>query len=298
MRILLTGASGLLGSTVRSVLRDRGCLVTPLSRRIPSNVVTNWLQCDLTDSDSLQSTIGEREYDACIHCAAITDLRYCEYHPHVARQLHVDATKQLAELLPSTRFIYISTDSVFDGHQGGYLESSLTKPLNRYAATKMEGEQVLAPHSNYVVIRTNIYDIRPDNSNSLAEWAYRSWVSNKTINGFNNIFFNPLHVEQLSLLILNLLVDNLDFKGIINLGCKVPLSKLEFLRSLARVLGFADSQVNSSVYVPLADSLVRPLNTSLCVDYAKSLFDENLLCLESGLEVLRKKVAGFTHGKI
>ena len=296
MRILVTGATGMLGGAVVKTLSDRGFQLTCLTRHAEtqdSRDAIRWRSCDLSEESQIEREIGSREFDAVVHCAAITNLSYCEAHPDESHRVHVQATETLASALPHARFLYISTDSVFDGRSGDYDECALPNPLNTYAATKLGGESAVQDHPNGLVIRTNMYDIRRHGGQSLAEWAYNSWTSGQALNGFTNVLFNPLHVSQLVDLILELLTVHPSVDGIIHLGCDTQLSKCEFLTRLSRALHFQRSVIHPVEFQDSQGSLARPLDTTLRITRAQAIFGEEKLSLETGLKALSCKVAGF-----
>ena len=142
--------------------------------------------------------------DAIVHTAAITDLQFCQSHPDVAHAVHVKAPAALQRLLkPGGQFFYISTDSVFDGVSGNYHEHDQPNPLNEYAFTKLEGERAALKMNagSVTIIRTNIYGFHVPFGNSLAEWAYQSWIAGKKISGFKDVFFNAVYTVQLAAII-------------------------------------------------------------------------------------------------
>ncbi|MEM2915265.1 MAG: sugar nucleotide-binding protein, partial [Candidatus Bathyarchaeia archaeon] len=97
--------------------------------------------------------------DVIVHTAALTDVDYCEEHPDEASILNVEGTRNLVAAAKNigTEFVYISTDSVFDGKKGMYVEEDVPNPINCYAKTKLEGEKLLnVLDQGYTIIRTCI----------------------------------------------------------------------------------------------------------------------------------------------
>ena len=83
----------------------------------------------------------------------VESLAQCEEKPVLARQINVEATQRLAELAHDIPFVFFSSDQVFDGTQGGYVESDRVNPLNVYGQTKAEAEQVVLQNPAHSVIR-------------------------------------------------------------------------------------------------------------------------------------------------
>ena len=293
--VLITGASGMLGSVVGKFFANAGWNVTQLVRRQKHDTAFPTLVVDLADSEQIRSQLAKLRFDACIHCAAITDLHYCQTHPETATLVHVNATRTLVSLLHSARFVYISTDSVFDGTGSLYCESDECRPLNHYAVTKWQGELETLKHANAAVIRTNIYDIRESFQTSLAEWAASALSRKKKISGFTNVFFNPLHTVQLSEAILALLTSATHFKGVLHVAADRVLSKYDFLLAVARQLNLPTQNIQKGYYDQTEKSLQRPLNTSLATALCKSVLPQLSFSLEEGIANLQLKAKHHAH---
>lgn len=158
-----------------------------------------YLVGDLTQQNFIES-LAEFEFDAVVHCAALTDIEKCESEPEIARRINAAATENLAKMFPKSLFVYISTDSVFDGKTGNYGEEDKTNPLNVYAQTKLAGEKALANiNENHYIIRTNMYGFhRPPSGRSLFEWSFERLSGGNQVSGFTNVIFNPSYVGQLA----------------------------------------------------------------------------------------------------
>ena len=122
MRLLITGASGLLGLNLSLAARnahtvigvDRGRLAAP-----PFELI----QLDLTDRGSIERALTESSPDAVIHCAAIADVDACEREPALARRMNTDLPGRIAGACAAkgVTMVHISTDAVFDGTKTGIL---------------------------------------------------------------------------------------------------------------------------------------------------------------------------------
>lgn len=148
MRVLLVGATGLLGSHVLAELRARGHDV----EAPPSD------ELDITDDRSISAYFLGTHVDWAVNCAAYTAVDQAEDEPDRARLLNAYGPMLLARVttyLP-LRLIHVSTDFVFDGRKGApYDESDEPNPLCVYAKTKLEGERhVLDENPGNIVVRT------------------------------------------------------------------------------------------------------------------------------------------------
>jgi dTDP-4-dehydrorhamnose reductase len=133
MRILVTGAGGMLGRALRERLEA-------------GNTLYLWGrgEADLTDEEATRAAAKGIEFDAVIHAAAFTDVDRCETELDRAMAVNRDGTRHVAALARERGavLVYVSTDYVFDGTKGSpYLEEDPTRPLNAYGKTKLAGEE-------------------------------------------------------------------------------------------------------------------------------------------------------------
>lgn len=149
MRVLVTGASGMLGHRVVDEARARGWDVAGVD--LPDG--------DLTDPAVAQDLVEEHAPEAVIHCAAFVDVDGAEAHEDRALAVNADASANVAAAaaMLGARVVAVSTDYVFDGTLTGrpYVESDATAPLGAYGRTKLAGEVALANHNpNHAIART------------------------------------------------------------------------------------------------------------------------------------------------
>src|SRR5512147_2069166 len=141
--ILVTGASGLLGSNliltgVRSG-REMGAVTNRHGIRIAG---VRSYSADLTSSAKVRAMVGVARPEVIIHCAAQTSLDAAEKDPAGAERINVEASRVLAAAAheAGAKFLYISTDAVFDGSRSWNKETDPVHPLSIYGRTKFEGE--------------------------------------------------------------------------------------------------------------------------------------------------------------
>ena len=150
MRVLVLGATGMLGSDVVKVLRVRGHKVTAFGSK----------DLDLTDEHAVResSALSRKNQEWIINCAAYTNVDKAEEEPEVARDLNEEAVLNLAARVErGPRLLHISTDFVFDGKKGSpYAEKDETNPLSEYGKSKLGGERYAdAMTEDAVIFRTS-----------------------------------------------------------------------------------------------------------------------------------------------
>jgi dTDP-4-dehydrorhamnose reductase len=263
--ILVTGASGLLGASLVSLAREQGREVVGLYHRHPLHIDgVKLLDADLTDQAETSRIFRELGPSSVVHCAAATDVDWCEEHPEEAHRVNVSVPAAIAAISSRSgmRLLYISTDSVFDGERGNYAETDTPGPVNVYAKTKLQGErEVLLQNPTALIARVNLYGWNAQNKCSLAEWILRELALGNSVSGFSDVFFCPILANDLADVILALLNQNL--AGLYHIVGSEPVSKYEFARRVASMFGFDGVQV---VPARMADARLkarRPRNTSL-----------------------------------
>jgi len=244
-RMLVTGASGLLGPAVMEAALARGhrvcgvCHLHPV--RIPGVEMTI---ADLARFDNVRRVFDWAAPDCVVHCAAAAGVDWCEDHPDQARQINADMAGLVADAAAAgrARFVQISTDSVFCGDRGGYAETDPPAPVNVYAQTKLNGERaVLERLPSALVVRTSIYGWNIRSKKSLAEWILAALERQEEVPGFTDVRFSPILVGDLADLILDAVGKRLT--GLYHITGGEACSKYEFARTLAEVFGFDVSRV-------------------------------------------------------
>ncbi len=148
MRVMVTGANGMLGIDVCFLLEQGGhtAIRTDVAAR-EDLTLPAWESVDITNTQDLSQFILSQQPDAVIHCAAATDVDGCERHPDMAYRVNALGTWNLASICGSHHItlVYVSTDFVFDGakHEP-YTEFDIPHPLNHYGASKLAGERFVA----------------------------------------------------------------------------------------------------------------------------------------------------------
>jgi len=148
VKVLVTGAAGMLGHRVVDDARDRGWEVVGVD--LPDG--------DLTAEAVADALLERVRPDAVVHCAAWTDVDGAEAREDVARRVNEDASRNIARAAAAVgaRVVAVSTDYVFDGTKTTpYVESDPVAPLGAYGRTKLAGERAVTEHCpDHAIART------------------------------------------------------------------------------------------------------------------------------------------------
>lgn len=149
MKVLVTGANGMLGQDLCPILEDVGAFV------IETDVDT----LDITDAKTVEKVLTDIHPDMVVHCAAYTNVDKAEEDLKTAELINVTGTENIAESCAKLgiTLVYISTDYVFDGTKTEpYTPEDRANPINNYGMTKYEGEEVVRSLcEKYYIARTS-----------------------------------------------------------------------------------------------------------------------------------------------
>ncbi len=159
MKVFIAGASGLVGSNCMAHFKGQGWEVVGSYFSYPTDETVFYNTLNPQHQDNFN--VLRFNPDIIVHCGAMTHVDLCESEPEKSYQQTVESTKNLLEVASqcNARFVYLSTDYVFDGTDGPYTEAAPVNPLSVYAKHKLEAEQMaLSASENTLVLRvTNIY---------------------------------------------------------------------------------------------------------------------------------------------
>lgn len=287
-KILLLGY-GFLGEEVCNEALKRNCHVD--KTRLHKDNET--IQLDITNHSQVKELIESKRPEIVINCISGNDIDNIEKEPKLATNVNVVGPKILAEICDkiNLRLIHISTDSVFDGKKGMYLEDDQPNPINNYARSKFEGENEIKKNcKNFVIIRTNFFGINKF-GNYLFNNILTKLKNNEKILGFKDVIFNPLSTENLAQQIMDVTFS--DYEGILNLAANKPISKLEFCNILANKLNFKNFKITEESVDNYDFFAKRPKNTSLDNSLSKSIVNHESLDFEDWLDLSKMKIVQF-----
>ena len=160
MKILITGASGQLGTEIQRQLKNGGSALGPVPERLKNATViaTDVNELDITDRDATIAFVRRHQPDTIISCAAFTNVDGCESNPEAAFKVNAIGASNLAQAAEriNARLIHVSTDYVFRGEGNKPLdESERVDPKSIYGKTKALGEEYVKNFCHrYFIVRT------------------------------------------------------------------------------------------------------------------------------------------------
>ncbi|MBF0123444.1 MAG: SDR family oxidoreductase [Candidatus Omnitrophica bacterium] len=292
-RLLITGVSGLLGSNLAYFLRDKyNVLGLYHAHRVESDMfLTQGI--DLRDRTAVCALVRKYSPDVIIHAAAMAYVDKCEEDPGLAQETNVQVTQNVIDAItnPATRFVYVSTDMVYDGIKGHFCEDDAAGPCNVYARTKLEGERAALLNTRALALRTNFFGWDVTSKRSLAEWVMRELGAGHPVKGFKDAIFSSIYTRDLAALMHAMLERQLT--GVYNAACSSAMSKYDFLTRVASGVGLDPGKIEA---VLLGDAGLRAVRgKDFSLDIHKLARDIDLKS-PSVIESVDRFVADFKNG--
>lgn len=239
MKILILGVTGMLGHAVMRTLYESedgytvyGTLRSPAGLRHFPNIPADrfMTHVDVENSDNLTETFGRVRPDVVINCIGLIKQHGSAKDPLIALPLNAMLPHRIVRLcaLMGARMIHISTDCVFDGAKGGYLETDPSDASDLYGKSKFLGE-VHAPHT--ITLRTSIIGHELGGTNSLLNWFLSQ---DGTVKGFTRAIFSGLPTVALAGVIRDHVLPAPDLSGLYHVAAN-PISKFDLLTLVAEI---------------------------------------------------------------
>jgi dTDP-4-dehydrorhamnose reductase len=292
MNVLVTGACGVLGRVVVGYIAY-GQLSLPRVRRVVATSLHHSLSapgvefyyCNLVDDSSREFLLQSVKPDAIIHTAAATDVDWCENHPEESRRINTDVPEALARWAAKqgSRFLFISTDLIFDGKKGMYTEADIPLPQSIYGFTKREAEErVLETNPQACVVRLALlYGWGDANHRCFTDWILQNVSQGKSVNLFTDQFRSPVYAGNAAEALWELLHSNIT--GLLHWGGPERVDRYSFGLAMAEVFGFDPSLLKPSRLADHPSASLRPKDCSLDITRGRALLKTQPLSITDGL---------------
>jgi dTDP-4-dehydrorhamnose reductase len=236
---------------------------------------------DLLDFAAVQREFEKDKPQLVIHCAAVSTVADAQKNPELARRVNVEATKLLAELAAEVQFISFSTDLVFDGRRGNYVETDTPNPLHPYGATKLAAEGIVLKNPRHLVARTSLNGgVSRAGNRGFNEDLRLAWQSGRMMNLFTDEFRCPIPAVETARAIWELAEKNC--AGLFHVAGAEKLSRWQ----IGQLLAARWSLLNPKIKPDLAKNFPgtpRALDTSLVISKVQNLLSAPLLGLTKWL---------------
>ncbi|WP_062642560.1 dTDP-4-dehydrorhamnose reductase family protein [Caballeronia arationis] len=238
MKILVLGATGMLGRTAFKILSEtkrfevhgtvRSANAVPsFKEAVRKNLLSG---VDVLDNDSLVEALRATKPDAVLNCVGLVKQLASADDPLSALPINAMFPHRLARLcaLAGARLIHVSTDCVFSGKKGDYIESDLPDAYDLYGRSKLLGE---VDYPNAVTLRTSIIGPEVQSQHGLVAWFLNQ---SGCVRGFTNAKFSGLTTDELTNLIIKHVLPAPDINGVWHVSAD-PISKHDLLLLIREV---------------------------------------------------------------
>jgi len=287
-KLLVTGANGFVAGSILAQA-DNQWEVHAVSRSSAPTLSQSirWHTFDILQTGVSEKMFLEIKPHIIIHTAAAADIDFCQSNPTLARAVNVDMTRKLAGLCASakTRLVLCSTDTIFDGEHAPYDEDHAPGPVNIYAETKVEAEQIvsgLGPQG--IIARLALVMGLPlmGKGNSFLARLIDSWNAGKIVGAAEHEIRTPVDVITVGKALLELADGT--HQGIFHLAGLSRVNRLELNRIIAARFGFPS---HLTVAQPAAPGRApRPRDVSLSTGKTGSELKTPMRTIEEGLSLI------------
>ena len=303
-KVLVVGSNGLLGQKMAELLLRGSPHNVVLSSVEPRPVVpyqsAEYFPVDVTVRKDVRQLFAGVHPDVVVNCAAMTNVDACETERETAWKVNATAVDHLVEAarIHDSTVIHLSTDYVFDGHAGPYVEEDRPNPLSYYGKAKLAGENALrtsgVPHliARTIVLYGYAQGVKPN----FVLWLVQSLEQGKAVRIVDDQFGNPTFVDDLAFGLLRAL--ELGKTGVYHLGGREVVSRLEFAHHVAKIFGLDESLISPIKTSALSQPAPRPMKSGLVtlkaeadLDYRPMSIDESLMVLKNQLSRSARRVA-------
>jgi dTDP-4-dehydrorhamnose reductase len=291
-RILVIGASGLLGSRLMEIGSGSYEMHGTYNKHKPKG--DNMHSLDITRRKEVFSLLDKIKPDCVVDTAALTDVDYCETHQEEAWQTNVDGTRNTAEVCKraGAKIVFLSTDYVFDGKKLGYAEKDKPRPLNYYAKTKLVAEHMLdALDVNHIIARTAVlYGMSGLGKENFVTWLLGKLEKKEKVRIVTDQHNNPTYADNLCEILLTLC--RKDATGIFHITGADCLSRYDFALKTTEVFGLDDKLIEPTTTPELNRIAPRPEKVLMMTNKVERVTGIKPLGVDEGLRKLKAQIEG------
>lgn len=292
--ILILGASGQVGQRVLRAARTRyggAHAVGTYQTKARDDLV----HLELEDHDAIRGLVNQTAPWAVVLTAAFSWVDGCQNEPEQAWRINVEGPRIAASAAADVdaAFVYVSSDYVFDGTAGPYLEESAVRPISAYGASKLEGEVAVSEAcARSLVVRTNVvYSWDPDGQNFLMQVRNKLSAGQK-IKVPMDQWNTPTYAPDLAAGILDLLDKRAT--GLFHIGGPDFMDRYRLGLKIAAAFGLDGTTIQPVLTRDLNQPAPRPLKSGLLSSRFEKVTGRRTVGVEAGLAAARAEMRAST----
>jgi len=285
MRVLIIGASGFIGSALRSVF---GAEAVGTYCHHP---IDGLLPLDMRDAAAVERLFREIQPELIIHPAAQPHVDWCEDHVQESYDVNVLGTRNVATAARAAgaRYVFFSTDYVFNGDSGPYREDARPDPPNVYGRHKLEAERLIADTlDNFVIARVcGVYGFERLGKNFVMALLAKG-RRGEPMNLPSDQWGNPTYADNLSAAVQELALSS--HRGTFHVVGPEHVDRVSFARLACGVFGLDPAFLRPRATAELGQRAPRPLRGGLDAAKARGVLSTALLAPRQGLELMKQRL--------
>lgn len=295
-RILIIGATGLLGSHLAVALREDHCVYgTYYSRHIPIKGVPLF-HVDVLKEKSLFDVLLRIRPTLVLYASAIRNEQACSEQALAALTVNAEAASDIALSLRPTggRLIYFSSSKVFSGNKGNYSEDDPPDPCSSYGSSKRRAEELLLDFENTFVLRLGtLFGLGLKKEDSLLARLLEQLWAKHPLTLIEDEYRSFQGVDAVEAAVRSLMHSDPDKAGLYNCPGGARSSYYDFVRVLAESLGVEatlERMPSSALRLPYNTPEIRGEDTTLAPDKFRRAFGLDGPSLSESIETIKKQL--------
>ena len=292
MRMLVTGASGLLGTKLSEMALSQDHEVySAYNTHRP--LYGNPIQLDVSDKDAVEKAFRKIRPEVIVHAAALTNVDKCELERELAWRINVEGTENIARLCRryDAFLVYVSTDYVFDGEAGMYRETDEPSPINYYGLTKLVGEErVKTVTDEFCIARASvIYGSVPAAGKvNFALWLLEKLGNEEKAKVVTDQWNSPTLNTNLAKMVLE--VAERKMTGTYHLAGATRISRYDFAKLIAENFNLDEQLIIPASSDQFKWAAKRPKDSSLNTQKAHHMLKNKPLKVEQAVAIMKDEL--------
>jgi dTDP-4-dehydrorhamnose reductase len=291
LKLFITGGSGLFGSKLAQKAIAKGIEVYSVENRSQC-LYGNSVKLDITDKEAVSRVIGKIKPDAIVHAASLTDVDKCELNKDLAWKINVDGTKNILQSIDETNpfLVYISTDYVFSGEKGCYVESDAADPVNYYGLTKLIAEELVQTRDEFLIARPSVIY---GSSAATGKINFALFVLEKLRKGEKvKAVSDQWNTPTLNTNFADMTIEAIERRltGVYHLCGATRISRFDFARKIAETFYLDETLIEKACSEQFCWPAKRPQDSSLDTSKAQRALTCKPLKIIEALEQLKQEI--------
>lgn len=274
MKILLLGATGLLGNAFKKALQKKAQVISPenSSRGI-----------DIRNVSKLNEMFRREQPNVCVNAVAISDPTACEKSPNLCKEINVIGTKNIVRICKRNNclLVFFSTDYIFNGSlKGGYHEQDKPSPLQLYGKTKVEAESYVSKYENSLIVRLPFLygSLDKYTRNDFVKSVLEKMGRKQELNFCNTQIRYPTFTYDVVNIVWLLIKKGK--RGLYHISTNTPITKYQWAKIIAKYANYPVNRIKPDN--KFFDRKKKPLNSHLVADKLKETIYYKFLSLDKG----------------